>query len=130
MSRFARPLLALVHRAGGFTMIELIIVLTIIGILLSIAIGANLAVRQRAAGEASKSQLFQAVPSLEAYFADHGAYTGATVDLLRTQYDQALPAGIGLFNVTADSYCVQAVYKGQAWRKNGPGEPPEKLACP
>lgn len=130
MSRFARPPLALVHRAGGFTMIELIIVLTIIGILLSVAIGANLAVRQRAAGEAAKSQLFQAVPSLEAYFADHGAYTGATVEVLRAEYDQALSAGIGLSNVTPTSYCVQAIYQGQAWRKNGPGQPPEKLACP
>jgi prepilin-type N-terminal cleavage/methylation domain-containing protein len=126
----ARPRLALVRTPSGFTLVELIVVLLIIGILTSIIVAANLAMRQRAAADVAKAHVFQAVPSLEAYSADHDGYTGATVAVLQADYDAALPATVAISNVTADSYCVQAVYKGQAWRKNGPGQTPENLACP
>jgi len=131
MINAARTRLALVRNSEGFTLIELVIVVTIIAILLSISIGAHLGIRQRAADEAAKSLVFQAVPSLETYYADHGRYTGVTMAGLKAGYDGALDTTrISLSNVIADSYCVQATYSGEVWRKNGPGQPPEKLPCP
>jgi prepilin-type N-terminal cleavage/methylation domain-containing protein len=131
MIKIARTRRALVRNAEGFTLIELLIVVVIIAILLSVAIGAQLAIRQRAANEAAKSLVFQAVPSLETYYADHGGYAGVTMAGLKAGYDQALDTTrISLANVTADSYCVQATYSGEIWRKNGPGQLPEKLPCP
>jgi len=131
MSNFARTRRALVRHSEGFTLVELVIVVVIIAILLSIAIGTNLAIRQRAANEAAKSLVFQAVPSLEAWYADHNSYVGVTAAGLQAGYDQALDTSlISVSNVTADSYCVQSTYKGEIWRKNGPGQLPEKLPCP
>ena len=127
----ARTRRSLVRNAEGFTLIELLIVAVIMAILLSIVIGTNLSIRQRAANEAAKSLVFQAVPSLEAWYADHSSYQGVTVAGLQAGYDQALDTSkISVSNVTADSYCVQATYKSEVWRKNGPGQLPEKLPCP
>ena len=131
MSSQLRTRFALVRSSHGFTLIELLIVVTIIAILTLIAVGAHVSVQQRAADDAAKSLVFQAVPSLEAYYADHNGYTGVSMAAIKAGYDAAIDASnITLSNVTADSYCVQATYKGQIWRKNGPGQPPEKSACP
>ena len=58
----------------GFTLIELIVVIAIIGILAAIAIPQFLSYRQRSYNGASVSDLRNVKTNLEAYYADHLVY--------------------------------------------------------
>ncbi len=131
MLHAARRRLALVRDQRGFTVLELIIVLVIIAILLTIAITTNIAMRQRASDAVAQSLVYGIVPSIEAYHADHGSYAGVTVAALQATYDHALdPTKLRFGPVTDLTYCVQATHLNETWRKNGPGQAPEKLPCP
>ena len=58
----------------GFTLVELMIVVAIIGILAAIAIPQFAAYRQRAYNSAAESDLRNAKTSLEAYYSDNQKY--------------------------------------------------------
>ncbi len=61
-------------RTAGFTLIELIVVVVIIGILSAIAIPAFLSQRQRAYNAATQSDVKNTVTALETYYAGNLAY--------------------------------------------------------
>jgi type IV pilus assembly protein PilA len=62
----------------GFTLIELMVVILIIGILMAIAIPSFLAVRNRGYASAAKSMRSNAVKAMELYAVDNqGSYLGA-----------------------------------------------------
>ena len=67
---------------------------------------------QQALQEASSINFQQAVPALEAWFAENGTYAGVT-----------LPAAFGVAVMGADgsSYCLQATVAGQVEHLAGPG---------
>ena len=67
-------------REEGFTLIELLVVIVIIGILLAIAVPSYLGFKDRANETAAAANIRSAVPSAEAYYADHGNYTYAGDD--------------------------------------------------
>ena len=71
----------------GFTVIEFLVVIIIIGILLAIAVPSYLGFRDRAANNAAKDNLRAALPSAEAYYADDGAYS-AYMDTPRARRDR------------------------------------------
>ncbi len=83
-------------RSGGFTLIELMIVIAIMGILLSIA-APNLKQSIIRAREAVlKEDLFQMREAIDQYYADNGKYPAALSDLINEQekaksYLRALP---------------------------------------
>ena len=65
----------------GFTLIELMIVIAIIGILAAIAIPQFNAYRARSYNASANTDLRNTMTSQEGYFIDHDTYTGAAGDL-------------------------------------------------
>ena len=109
----------------GFTLIELMIVIAIIGILAAIAIPQFSAYRIRSFNAAAQADLRNAATAQEAYFVDNQIYSAAIADLVGATY--------GMFsteNVTvsiaasgATSYTMTGVHSAgnKTWQLVGPG---------
>jgi prepilin-type N-terminal cleavage/methylation domain-containing protein len=109
----------------GFTLIELLVVMIILAILMAVAIPSYLSFRDRANKSAAGADLRSAIPSVEAFFSDHGTYAGMTVGFLQTAYDQSIDPSIITLGttLTATTYCVQATSPSDTDKiavKNGP----------
>ena len=107
-------------REEGFTLIELLVVIVIIGILLAIAVPSYLGFKDRANNRAAEADVRASIPSVEAYYADNGTYTGLTITKLKA-IDSGLSSAIKLGSLAASSYCVGANVGGKAWSIAGPG---------
>jgi hypothetical protein len=57
---------------------------------------------------AVKADVRAAVPSIEAFYSDHGAYTGATAEILRNEYDSGISTSVTVRRAAAESYCLEA----------------------
>jgi prepilin-type N-terminal cleavage/methylation domain-containing protein len=93
-------------REEGFTLIELLVVIVIIGILLAIAVPSYLGFKDRANQKAASADVRSAVPSAEAYYADHGNYTGMTAVNLKSTYDQGIDLDHVTVNAAGDQFCL------------------------
>lgn len=132
----------MIHRSrsaleAGFTLMELLVVVIIIGILAAIAIPVFLNQRIRAYDSAAKSDLRELAQFEEAYLVDHTSYT--TIASLRADGEAVrVSPGVTLTVVRydgPDGYCLSAGRSGSpnTWfydSQNGGQQAPGATGCP
>ena len=94
----------------GFTLIELMIVIAIIGILAAIAIPQFSAYRTRSYNSAAQADLRNAATAQEAYYVDEQTYCSSTGTLIGGTYGLYLSDNVTLTinSANANSYRMQA----------------------
>jgi type IV pilus assembly protein PilA len=109
----------------GFTLIELMIVIAIIGILAAIAIPQFNAYRKRSYNSSAVADLRNAATAQEAYFVDESTYCGTTGTLISATYGLYLSDKV-VFNITshnASSYVMTSYHPSgsESYIIRGPG---------
>lgn len=104
----------------GFTVIEFLVVIIIVGILLAIAVPSYIQFKDRAAISAAKANLTAAAPSAEAYFTENGAYTGMDTTALQA-IDSGISPTLTVASTGVTSYCLTDTVSGKTWSVAGPG---------
>ena len=117
---------------SGFTLIELLVVLVILGILLTIAAPSYLGFRDKAQKTAAASEVREAIPAIEAFYADNGTYvgintaagapstTGGTAGAGLKGYDSGMASNLTLFG-GASGYCISEANGSHFAKVVGPG---------
>ncbi len=80
------------RRASGFTLLELIVVMTLIGLLVGIALPAYRDATKRAREATLREDLARMRVAIDEYHTDKGEYPPALEDLVSVGYLRALPA--------------------------------------
>lgn len=104
----------------GFTLVELLVVVAILGVLLAIAVPSYLGFEGRAADHAAKANIRSAMPNAEAYYGDNGSYTGMTIAGLKS-YDSGLASNLSIYGSPGATYCLTDTEDGHRWSVRGPG---------
>lgn len=103
----------------GFTLIELLVVVIIIGILLAIAVPSYLGFRDRAANNAAKTNLRDALPAADTFHADHGTYSGMDTNALMA-IDSRVSPSLRVVATGTSTYCLRDTVSGKTWSVAGP----------
>jgi type IV pilus assembly protein PilE len=128
----------MMKRNRGFTLIELMIVVVIIGILATVAVGRFEKVKKRGQVAAVQSDLRNLSVSQEAYHTEHITYTLNLADLEFNQtngvtitMNEATSQGWGATATHAGDATIQCgIYVGAAAPSSGaPATAPEAVAC-
>jgi type IV pilus assembly protein PilA len=101
----------------GFTLIELMIVIAVIGILAAIAIPQYSLYRTRSFNAAAQADLRNAATAQEAYFLDHETYCSVTTNLIGPTYMLFFSQGVNLTIVGASTDA--SGYVMRAWHERG-----------
>ncbi len=115
----------LLKQKKGFTLIELMIVIAIIGILAAIAIPQFAAYRVRGFNATAQSDLRNMITAQEAYFADKQIYVGAGDIPTLTKYGYTQSGNVTplIASSNAFTYQMTATHKSgdRTWTIVGPG---------
>ena len=114
----------------GFTLIELMIVIAIIGILAAIAIPQFSAYRKRSYNSSANADLRNAATAQEAYYVDEETYTNS-ISNLTGSYGLYTSKNVRFYSVAGDvsSYTMRAYQTSgdKTYRIKGPGGSVESL---
>jgi len=107
----------------GFTLLELIIVIAVIGILATIAIPQFVDYRQRSLNEVARADLRNAAIAQEAYYLDMNAYTGRISNLTSRGYTALDGVTMTIIAHSNSGYTMTAVHTSgtKTWILTGPG---------
>jgi general secretion pathway protein G len=83
--------LPVLKRNAGFTLLEILVVLSILGILVTLAIPSYQLATLKAKEATLKEDLFVFRDLLDQYYSDHGSYPSALEDLVEMGYLRAIP---------------------------------------
>jgi prepilin-type N-terminal cleavage/methylation domain-containing protein len=98
------------HDARGFTLIELMIVVVIIGILASIVVPKFANGKERAVVASMKSDLRNLVSAQEAYYSNGLTYYNGAVPSAAMPYDPSQGVTVTLSTVSNTGWAAQATY--------------------
>ena len=109
----------------GFTLIELMIVIAIIGILAAIAIPQFSAYRVRSYNSAANADLRNAATAQEAYFVDAQSYAEAWTRITGSSYGLYLSQNVSMnvAGATTSGYSMDTYHTSgdKTWSISGPG---------
>lgn len=115
-------------REEGFTLIELVIVMVIIAILVSFVLALHYGARERSSDAVARTNIRSAIPAIEAFHADNGAYSGMTVAALRATYSPGIGNLVVHWTAPQD-YCISSSVNGRTWWKQGPASSITMASC-
>ena len=98
---------------GGFTLVELMAVVVIIGILAAIAIPNYIGQQDKAIDAAAMAQLRTAATSQQLYYVEHNAYAGTATELEAYGFRQG-EQEVTVMAADTSSYCMEAPGGGGA----------------
>jgi len=104
---------------SGFTLLELLVVIVILGILLAIALPAYLSLKGRSQFTAAESDVRSALPAVEAFGSDNTTgYLGMSVVTLTSTFDRGFPKSIqpiAAGDATQSGYCIESMIDATHW---------------
>jgi type IV pilus assembly protein PilA len=113
---------------AGFTLMELLVVLVIIGVLLAIAVPSYIGLTGKAEHAVAQANVREAVPAVEAFYSDNSTYVGLENAATASppglsRYDPGSGAKVtvsGSPAPTQSSYCIYSTSGGSTYFKKGP----------
>jgi type IV pilus assembly protein PilA len=114
----------MMRKSEGFTLIELMIVIAIIGILAAIAIPQFSAYRTRSYNSAAEADIRNAATAQEAYYVDNQHYLADPLGLIGSTYGLYTSANVALTgDAGASQYTMTAIHSSgnKTYTLVGPG---------